>query len=43
MTDCNKRGMKRECDWCNKQAEHNKDIYYACDEHASELSELVEL
>lgn len=37
------RGTQRECDWCEAAAEHNKDIYYACDEHESELSELVEL
>lgn len=34
---------RRDCDWCEASAEVNKDIYYACDVHESDLTELVEL
>lgn len=37
------RAIERECDWCEAPAEHSRDIYYACDEHEQDLTELVEL
>lgn len=37
------RESRRDCDWCEAPAELNKDIYYACDEHEQDLTELVEL
>lgn len=31
------------CEWCGQvPTEHNRDIYYACDEHELELLELME-
>lgn len=43
MTEDSANATHLECDWCSKPAEYNKDIYYACGEHESDLTELVEL
>lgn len=35
-------GSESVCDWCDDPAKYNKEIYYACESHRSELTELVD-